>query len=378
MYSNEKLLEMLKSEKSSVRYEACKRLQTTKESSPEIIHALEKAGRDPNKHVAERANLALKSDVHHQMAIQLGMIKPVHTYTEGELSTILKNGAKLILDCVQGYISFKTFLFEYDSFYLYHALDGHESDNAELELLQKYEAEIAIHKKIWDEVITKITDSKLFDQNAINKGFIVESDGFGRLKEIAEKYSYVLLDSSIDEKEIAGIWYTVIKKFDPTIGQEWIKFQGWAKIPHLRELISLNFFLRPDELWKLIDSDWNYNIHVDYFISFFWDLDYILKRFENIRDKVNILAVCLEPSSEVRESFKDSRFEFQGYDLLDIDHESEIIQDPLYYEKAFKINDISEVGLFTTYDFARSVQKLIHQQFETDSSLWAIWKMVAE
>jgi len=261
---------------------------------------------------------------------------------------------------------------------MYHALDGHESDIAELELLQKYEAKIAIHKKIWDEVITKITDNKFFDQNAINKGFIVESEGFGRLKEIAEKYSYVLLDSSLDEKEIAGIWYTAIKKFDPTIGQEWIKYQGWAKIPHLRELISLDSFLKPDELWKLIDSDWNYNIQVSYFITFFWDLDYILKRFENIRDKVNVLAVCLEPSSEVRESFKDSRFEFQGYDLLDIDHESVIIQDPSYYEKAFKINDISEVGLFTTYDFARSVQKLIHQHFDTDSNLWAIWKMVAE
>jgi hypothetical protein len=378
MDSNKKLLEMLSSEKASTRYDACEWLRVSQESSPEIIHALEKASRDPNKDVSERANIALKSDVHHQMAIQIGMIKPVHTYTEGELSTILEKGAKLILDCVQGGISIETFLFEYDSFYMYHALDGHESDIAELELLQKYEAKIAIHKKIWDEVITKITDNKFFDQNAINKGFIVESEGFGRLKEIAEKYSYVLLDSSLDEKEIAGIWYTAIKKFDPTIGQEWIKYQGWAKIPHLRELISLDSFLKPDELWKLIDSDWNYNIQVSYFITFFWDLDYILKRFENIRDKVNVLAVCLEPSSEVRESFKDSRFEFQGYDLLDIDHESVIIQDPSYYEKAFKINDISEVGLFTTYDFARSVQKLIHQHFDTDSNLWAIWKMVAE
>ena len=375
MYSKEKLLEMLSSEKASTRYDACEWFRIRQESSPEIIHALEKASRDPNKDVAERANLALYSDVHHQMAIQIGMIKPGHTYTEGELSTILKKGAKLILDCVQGGISFETFLFEYDSFYMYHALDGHESDNAELELLQKYEAEIAIHKKIWDEVITKITDDKFFDQNAINKGFIVESDGFGRLKEIAEKYSHVLLDCSVEEKAIAGIWYTAIKKFDPTIGQEWIKNQSFAKIPHLRELISLSNFLRPRELRELIDSDWNYNIQVSYFISFFWDLNYVLKRFENIRDKVNVLAVCFEPSFEVRESFKDRRFEFYGYDLVERGDLSIISDDPLYY-KAFEINDISEAGLFTTYDFARRIQKYIQHHSHDDFDLWAIWKMI--
>jgi hypothetical protein len=375
MYSKEKLLEMLISKKASRRYDACEWLRVSQESSPEIIHALEKASRDPNKDVSERANLALKSDIHHQMAIQIGMIKPDANYSEAELSTILKKGAKLILDCVQGCISFDTFLVEYDSFYMYHALDGHESDDAELELLKKYEAEIAIHEKIWDEIITKITDEQFLDK-VINKGFIGNSTGFARLKKIAEKYSHVLLDSSVGQTSIAGIWYTVIKKFDPTIGQEWIKYQGWAKIPQLRALISVDSYLKPDELWKLIDSDWNYNIQVSYFITFFWDLDYILKRFENIRAKVNVLAVCLEPSSEVRESFKDSRFEFQGYDLLDIDHESVIIHNPSYYEKAFKINDISEVGLFTTYDFARNVQKLIHQHFDTDSNLWAIWKMI--
>ena len=243
MYSKEKLLQMLSSRKAHVRLEACEWLRVSQESSPEIIHALEKASRDPDKDVAERANLALKSYVHYQMAIQIGIKKSDANYSEAELSTILKKGAKLILDCVQGCISFETFLFEYDSFYLYHALDGHESDDAELELLQKYEAEITIHEKIWDEIITKITDDKFLDPEAINKGFIGSYIGLWRLKKIAEEYSHVLLDLSVGQTAIAGIWYTVIKRFDPTIGQEWIKYQGWAKIPQLRKLISLRFLI---------------------------------------------------------------------------------------------------------------------------------------
>jgi hypothetical protein len=76
MYSKEKLLEMLSSEKSSTRYEACEWIRVSQESSPEIINALEKASHDLDKEVAERAILALQADVHHQMAIKMGIIEP--------------------------------------------------------------------------------------------------------------------------------------------------------------------------------------------------------------------------------------------------------------------------------------------------------------
>ncbi|NJD59363.1 MAG: hypothetical protein C3F13_07190 [Anaerolineales bacterium] len=76
MYSREKLLEMLTSNKPSVRYEACEWIRVSQESSPEIVIALEKATHDVDKEVTERATLALQADVHHQMAIQIGMIEP--------------------------------------------------------------------------------------------------------------------------------------------------------------------------------------------------------------------------------------------------------------------------------------------------------------
>jgi hypothetical protein len=99
MYSNEKLLEMLKSEKSSVRYEACIRLQTVKESSPEIIEALEKATHDEDSNVAERANLALQTDVHHQMAIKMSggetdNKEVENTQPESKISTVVSTGRK--------------------------------------------------------------------------------------------------------------------------------------------------------------------------------------------------------------------------------------------------------------------------------------------
>jgi hypothetical protein len=80
MYTKEKLLKMLSSKKASVRYEACEWIRISQESSPEIVSALENATHDPDKEVASRAKLALQADVHHHMAIEMGMLEP-----DGEL-----------------------------------------------------------------------------------------------------------------------------------------------------------------------------------------------------------------------------------------------------------------------------------------------------
>ena len=76
MYSKEKLLELLSSKKTSIRYDACEWIRVSQESSLEIVTALEKATHDEDKEVAERAAYALQADIHHQMAIEKGIIKP--------------------------------------------------------------------------------------------------------------------------------------------------------------------------------------------------------------------------------------------------------------------------------------------------------------
>jgi hypothetical protein len=76
MYSKGKLLQMITSEKASTRYDACEWLRISPESSPAIVYALQNATHDLDPEVAERAKLAMQADVHHQMAIQMGLIPP--------------------------------------------------------------------------------------------------------------------------------------------------------------------------------------------------------------------------------------------------------------------------------------------------------------
>jgi hypothetical protein len=85
MYSKEKLLEMLSSEKASTRYDACEWIRVSQESSLEIVTAVEKATHDEDKEVAERAAYALQADIHQQMAIEKGIIKPDVIIEEGNI-----------------------------------------------------------------------------------------------------------------------------------------------------------------------------------------------------------------------------------------------------------------------------------------------------
>jgi hypothetical protein len=68
----DKTLKMLKSPKADTRYDACEELRVATESSPEVILALEEASQDEDREVAERARLALVSDVHQRMAYKMG------------------------------------------------------------------------------------------------------------------------------------------------------------------------------------------------------------------------------------------------------------------------------------------------------------------
>jgi hypothetical protein len=84
MYSKDKLLQMIVSDKASTRYDACEWLRIRQESSPEIIYALQQATHDLDPEVAKRASLALQAEVHHQMAIQMGLIPPDPVVSEPE------------------------------------------------------------------------------------------------------------------------------------------------------------------------------------------------------------------------------------------------------------------------------------------------------
>lgn len=68
----------------------------------------------------------------------------------------------LVRQCVSGQLSFEEFCEKYKDFYAFYALDGHESDHEERQLLEKYEARIEAHRVIAGDILGQVCS----DENA--------------------------------------------------------------------------------------------------------------------------------------------------------------------------------------------------------------------
>jgi len=75
---------------------------------------------------------------------------------ESEFLKALDEHDSLVRQCLAGAIGFGEFCDQYDSFYWRYALDGHESDQAERGLFDRYRARVELHRVIAHEILTKV------------------------------------------------------------------------------------------------------------------------------------------------------------------------------------------------------------------------------
>lgn len=105
---------------------------------------------------------------------------------------IIEQKNQILCRSLLGEITFNEFLDKYEDFYDHYALDGHESDLEERELLEKHEDKIALHREI-----SEVLNGLCSDEDAV-KEIYKKADRFGseeglkRLKEISKKYSVEL------------------------------------------------------------------------------------------------------------------------------------------------------------------------------------------
>jgi len=108
---------------------------------------------------------------------------------EDELLTALDAHDALVARCARGELSWVEFETAYDNFYPRYPLDGHESGAEELVLLEAHADRIALHRKIWDEVLTNVTgDEHLRQPSVTDAGFIGSAEAVRRIQVLAATY----------------------------------------------------------------------------------------------------------------------------------------------------------------------------------------------
>jgi hypothetical protein len=174
-------------------------------------------------------------------------------------------------------------------------------------------------------------------------------------------------------------WYIAVEPFDPRAGENWTNYVARSGLTQLVEVVSLDSSLCPCVIKELQEEGWKHNVHKDYVIDFFLDLDYLLKRVVDL-GSANILAAVRNPVEECTNLFPDGRFEFRGYDLIGSGMSA--LTNCGGYPLAFRDEELSTSGLLGTLVRARAVQTLLRKHYpdgdHSDCDIWALWKMRAE
>ena len=175
-----------------------------------------------------------------------------------------------------------------------------------------------------------------------------------------------------------AVAFTASRRFDPSVGKEWLDYIAWSGLDHLKEVVSLDEILCPGIIRDLIDGDWQYNVQENFQTHRFHDLAYLMGRTAG-EERRQILAVVKNPTPSECNQLVDRRFVFRGFDLIEVGGGISALLNCGGFDKAFLSSDLSDCGLVTEHLMATEIQRRLREEYpdehhaECDS--WAIWQM---
>lgn len=110
--------------------------------------------------------------------------------SEADLLSALGRHDALVRECIEGRLSFDAFCDQYNNFYAFYALDGHESDEEERLLLEKHEARIEPHRVIACEILGNLcSDADALLESYQNAGRFGSTEALRRMTQVRFKPS---------------------------------------------------------------------------------------------------------------------------------------------------------------------------------------------
>lgn len=110
--------------------------------------------------------------------------------SEADLLQALSLHDNLVRQCASGQLDFDDFCEKYNNFYAFYALDGHESDQEECDLLKKYDVRIEPHRVIAEEILAQVCS----DEDA-EREIYKQAGRFGSIEAI-ERLRHIKLEQT--------------------------------------------------------------------------------------------------------------------------------------------------------------------------------------
>ena len=106
-----------------------------------------------------------------------------------QLKETLIRGTLLISRFLDGQCSFRDFVRQYDNFYYYEALDGHEATEHQREVLQRYRNVVSLHKNVQMDVVdVAFLGPEAQERMYLAAGRIDATEAEARLRDLCLRY----------------------------------------------------------------------------------------------------------------------------------------------------------------------------------------------
>lgn len=175
-------------------------------------------------------------------------------------------------------------------------------------------------------------------------------------------------------------WYIATQRFTPRRGEPWQKYVAWSGLTQLDEVVSLDRMLCPTVLPDIRDEYWPYIVKADFMLNFFIDLKFLLAQLSGIGEH-NLLCVYRNPATPPPPCIGSLRFEFLGYDLVDVEASVSALTNCGGFPDVFDNGELSSKGLLVSHSRALQVQSELRvrhpDEHHANCHLWAVCRAVA-
>jgi hypothetical protein len=166
-------------------------------------------------------------------------------------------------------------------------------------------------------------------------------------------------------------------RFDPSDGEKWRSYCDWANMRGVKEIVSLDSLLCPDIIRDVLDEDWDHNVHENFRLNYFYDVDYLMKRTADVLRK-NILGIFRNPEKHIDKSPAPD-FNFIGYDLIEDETGISALTNCGGFPNSFSNEELNQFGLLTVFrraaDVRQDLKKNNPEEDHANCELYAIWRL---
>jgi hypothetical protein len=178
---------------------------------------------------------------------------------------------------------------------------------------------------------------------------------------------------------LMGPLYVVTERFDPSRGAEWDSYVSWSGLAQVTEVVSLDGMLCPPVVKEILPADWAHIVNESFMLDYYVDLEYLLHRVGTTEGR-NLLCVFRNPDNAPACPPGNIRFDFEGYDLVDVQGSNSALTNCEGFPLAFANHELSAHGLLTSLERANQVKADLRakypSEFHAQCHVWAIFRAV--